>query len=164
MIVDDYDVMFMTDLVRDHEEIHVFVEHPVDDHILVNEHEDVDEDLQPLVVEVDLIDSYDGDGSDHANYDGDQFYQYDNDDICGSDDIYNNDDSYNNDAHHYHNQHEDNVDYNNEEVDRDDPIEVDAEQVYSIRVGKEPIIEDPSEDKAGTESTESEGVMVGEVA
>ena len=55
MVVDNYDVMFMTNLVRDHEEIHMFVEHPVDDPILVDEGEDIGEDVQPLAVEQDLI-------------------------------------------------------------------------------------------------------------
>ena len=50
LIVDDHDAMFMTDLVRGHEEIHVFVEHPVDDSILVNEVKDIREDVQPLAV------------------------------------------------------------------------------------------------------------------
>ena len=50
LIVDDHDAMFMTDLVRGHEEIHVFVEQPVDDSILVNEVEDIREDVQPLAV------------------------------------------------------------------------------------------------------------------
>ena len=47
--------MFMTNLVRDHEEIHMFVEHPVDDPILVDEGENIGEDVQLLVVEQDLI-------------------------------------------------------------------------------------------------------------
>ena len=55
MVVDNYDVMFMTNLVRDHEEIHMFVEHPVDDPILVDEVENIGEDVQPLAVEQDLI-------------------------------------------------------------------------------------------------------------
>ena len=55
MVVDNYDVMFMTNLVRDHEEIHMFVEHPVDDPILVDEGENIGEDVQLLVVEQDLI-------------------------------------------------------------------------------------------------------------
>nr|POE61383.1 hypothetical protein CFP56_40988 [Quercus suber]POE61384.1 hypothetical protein CFP56_40989 [Quercus suber] len=50
LIVDDHDAMFMTDLVRGHEEIHVFVEHLGDDPILVNEGEDIGEDVQPLAV------------------------------------------------------------------------------------------------------------------
>ena len=41
LIVDDDDAMFMTDLVIGHEEIHVFLEHPVDNPILVDEGEHV---------------------------------------------------------------------------------------------------------------------------
>ena len=55
MVVGNYDVMFMTNLVRGHEEIHMFVEHPVDDPILVDEGENIGEDVQPLAVEQDLI-------------------------------------------------------------------------------------------------------------
>ena len=55
LVVDNYDVMFMTNLVKGHEEIHMFVEHPVDDPILVDEGEDIGEDVQPLAVEQDLI-------------------------------------------------------------------------------------------------------------
>ena len=55
MVVDNYDVMFMKNLVRGHEEIHMFVEHPIDDPILVDEGENIGEDVQPLAVEQDLI-------------------------------------------------------------------------------------------------------------
>ena len=41
LIVNDDDVMFMTDLVIGHEKIHVFLEHPVDNPILVDEGEHV---------------------------------------------------------------------------------------------------------------------------
>ena len=51
LIVDDDDAMFMTDLVIGHEEIHVFLEHPVDNPILVDEGEHVGADVQPLAVE-----------------------------------------------------------------------------------------------------------------
>ena len=51
LIVDDDDVMFMTDLVIGHEEIHVFSKHPVDNPILVDEGEHVGADVQPLAVE-----------------------------------------------------------------------------------------------------------------
>ena len=37
LIVDDNDVMFMTNLLIGHEEIYVFLEHPVDNPILVDE-------------------------------------------------------------------------------------------------------------------------------
>ena len=43
LVVDDHDAMYMTELVNGHEEIHVYVEHPIDDPILVDEGEDVSE-------------------------------------------------------------------------------------------------------------------------
>ena len=36
LVVDDHDAMYMTELVRGHEEIQVYVEHPVDDCIIVD--------------------------------------------------------------------------------------------------------------------------------
>ena len=51
LIVDDDDVMFMTDLVIGHEEIHVFSKHPVDNPILVDEGEHVGANVQPWAVE-----------------------------------------------------------------------------------------------------------------
>ena len=45
LIVDDDNVMFMADLVIGHEEIHVFLEHPVDNPILVDEGEHVGADV-----------------------------------------------------------------------------------------------------------------------
>ena len=48
LVVDDYDAMYMTELVRGHEEIHVYVEHPVDDCIIVDKRENVGEGVQPL--------------------------------------------------------------------------------------------------------------------
>ena len=45
LVVDDHDAMFMKTLVRVHEEIHVYVEHLVDDLILVDEGEDIGEDV-----------------------------------------------------------------------------------------------------------------------
>nr|POE78249.1 hypothetical protein CFP56_62644 [Quercus suber] len=50
LIVDDDDAMFMADLVIGHEEIHVFLEHPVDNLILVDEGEHVGADVQLLAV------------------------------------------------------------------------------------------------------------------
>nr|POE45690.1 hypothetical protein CFP56_05579 [Quercus suber] len=55
LIVDDDDAMLMTDLVIGHEEIHVFLEHPVDNPILVDECEHVGADVQPLAVEQNLL-------------------------------------------------------------------------------------------------------------
>ena len=49
LIVDDDDALFMTDLVIGHEEIHVFLKHPVDNPILVDEGRHVGADVQPLV-------------------------------------------------------------------------------------------------------------------
>ena len=77
LVVNDHDAMFMENLMKGHEKIHVYVEHPVNDLILVDEWEDIGEDVQPLVVEQDLIGYYDGDGSD-----GSEFYSfYDSDDM-----------------------------------------------------------------------------------
>lgn len=57
LIMDDDDAMFMTDLVRGHGEVHVYVGHPVHDSILINgsEGQPMDlvvepEDTKPLVV------------------------------------------------------------------------------------------------------------------
>ena len=36
-------IMYMTELVKGHEEIHVYVEHPIDDPILIDEGEDISE-------------------------------------------------------------------------------------------------------------------------
>ena len=41
LVVDDHDAMYMTELVRGHEEIHVYVEHLVGDPILADEGKDV---------------------------------------------------------------------------------------------------------------------------
>ena len=43
LVVDDHDAMYMTELVKGHKEIHVYVEHPIDDPILVDEGEDISE-------------------------------------------------------------------------------------------------------------------------
>ena len=45
LIVDEDDAMFMTDLVIGHEKIHVFLKHPVDNPILVDEGEHVGADM-----------------------------------------------------------------------------------------------------------------------
>ena len=37
LIVDDSDAMYLTELVRSHHDIHVYIEHPIHDPILVNE-------------------------------------------------------------------------------------------------------------------------------
>ena len=41
LVVNDDDAMYMTELEKDYEEIHVYVEHPIDDHLLGNEGEDI---------------------------------------------------------------------------------------------------------------------------
>ena len=41
MVVNDDDDMYMRELVKGNEEIHVYVEHPIDDPLLVDEGEDV---------------------------------------------------------------------------------------------------------------------------
>ena len=41
LVVNDDDAMYMTELVKDYEEIHVYVEHPIDYPLLVDEGEDV---------------------------------------------------------------------------------------------------------------------------
>ena len=75
LVIDDHDAMYMTKLVKGYEEIHVYVEHPIDDHILVDEGEDVSKDVQPLTVEQDPIGYY-SDGSDDDDHDGDEFYNF----------------------------------------------------------------------------------------
>nr|POF24620.1 hypothetical protein CFP56_61035 [Quercus suber] len=70
LVVDDDDAMYMTELVK--EEIHVYVEHPINDHILVDEGEDVSEGMQPLAVEQGPMGYYSdySDGSDDDDHDG----------------------------------------------------------------------------------------------
>ena len=41
LVVNDDDDMYMMELVKGYEEIHVYVEHPIDDPLLVDEGEDV---------------------------------------------------------------------------------------------------------------------------
>ena len=120
LVVDDHDAMNMTELVKSHEEIHVYMEHPIDDHILVDEREDVSEGVQPLTVEQGPMGYY-SDGSDNDDHDKSDFFSF-----CDSDD----------------------QTFNNEdepiEMDANDQtfnVDVAASQVGSRRVGKEPIIE-----------------------
>ena len=42
-LVDDDETMYMIELVKDHEEIHVYVEHPIDKPIQVDKGNDVSE-------------------------------------------------------------------------------------------------------------------------
>ena len=75
LIVDDDDAVFMTDLVIGHEEIHVFLEHPVDNPILVDEGEHVGADVQPLAVEQNPLRCGSNDeGSDNSNSGSDDYY------------------------------------------------------------------------------------------
>ena len=71
VVVDD-DAICMTELVKGHEEIHVYVKHPIDDPILVDEEEDVSEGVQPLAVEQGPVGYYSdySDSSYNDNYDG----------------------------------------------------------------------------------------------
>ena len=131
LVINDDHAMFMTDLVKGHEEIHVYVEHPVDDLILVDEEEDIGEYVQPLAVEQDFISDYDGDDSEH-----------DSDDHDGSDDMYANDQTFSNE---------------DEPTNVDVPIKVAASHVGSRRVGKEPTIEHPPEIFILSDGSDSEG-------
>ena len=80
LIVDDDNVMFMADLVIGHEEIHVFLEHPVDNPILVDEGEHVGANVQPLAVEQNLLGYGSNDkGSDNSNS-GSEDYNNNNED------------------------------------------------------------------------------------
>ena len=127
LIVDYSDAMYLKKLVRGHHDIHVYIEHPIHDFILVDEGQDVGEGVQPLALEQDFIGYYDNDdGSEHDDHDGDDFYSF-----YDSDGMYGNDQTFNNEGEL--------------EVNADVPTEVAASQVGSRRVGKEPIIEHPPE-------------------
>ena len=149
LIVDNNDAMFMTYLVIGHEEIHMFLEHPVDNPILVDEFEHVGADVQPLAVEQDLLG-------------------------CGSNDDGSNDegnDNSNSGSENYNNNNEDHIEVDVEqaysrresntpmveEVDNDDVVEVDATEVYSRRAGKEPMTQHPFEDKDVVDGSDSRG-------
>ena len=127
LVVDDYDAMYMTELVTGHEEIHVYVEHPINDPILVDEGEDVSEGVQQLAMEQGPMGYY-SDGSDDDDHDGGEFYNfYDSDDMYVNDQTFNNKDE------------PTKVDANDQTFNAD----VVASQVGSRRVGKEPITEHP---------------------
>nr|POE81072.1 hypothetical protein CFP56_61672 [Quercus suber] len=140
LIVDDSDAMYLTELVRGHQDIHVYVEHPIHDPILVDEGQDVGEGVQPLALEQDFTGYYDNDDeSEHDDDDdGDEFYSfYENDDMYANDQTFNNEDEL--------------------EVNADVPTEVAASQMGSRRVGKEPIIEHPPEVFHINDSSDSVG-------
>ena len=149
LIVDDDDVIFMTDLLISHEEIQVFLEHPVDNPILVDEGEHVGADVQPLAVEQNLLgcgsndDGSNDEGSDNSNF--------------GSEDYNNNnEDHIEVDAEQAYFTRESNTPMV-EEVDNDDVVKVDATEVYFRRAGKEPMTQHPSEDNDVVNSSDSGG-------
>ena len=75
LIVDDDDAMFMTDLVIGHEEIHVFLEHTMDNPILVDKGEHVGADVQPLAMEQNPLECGSNDeGSDNSNFSSEDYY------------------------------------------------------------------------------------------
>ena len=75
---DDKDAMFMTGLVRGHGYIHVYVQHPVHDPILINNGSGVTLDL---VVELKpKPEGYNSSDGESAYEDGDDFYYGDEDD------------------------------------------------------------------------------------
>ncbi|XP_023883718.1 uncharacterized protein LOC111996006 [Quercus suber] len=122
LVVNDHDAMYMTELVKGHEEIHVYVEHPIDDPILVDEGKDVSESMQPLAVEQGLMGYY-SDGSDDDDHDGGEFFSF----------YYSDDQTFNNEDEPTE------VDANGQTFNAD----VAVSQMGSRRVGKEPIIEHP---------------------
>ena len=145
LIVNDGDAIFMTDLVINHGEIHVFLEHPMDNPILVDEGEHVGADVQPLAVKQNPL----GCGS---NDEDNNSYNEDNDEDNNS----YNEDHIEVEAEQAYSRRESNT-LMVEEVDNDDFVKVDAVEVYSRRVGKEPMTQHPSEDKDGVDSSNSEG-------
>nr|POE62461.1 hypothetical protein CFP56_26392 [Quercus suber] len=146
LIVDDDDAMFMTDLVIGHEEIHVFLEHLVDNPILVDEGEHVGADVQLLAVEQNLLE--------HGSNDDGSNDQGSDDNANGSEDYNNNNkDHIEVDAEQAYYKRESNTP---KEVD-DDDVKVDAVEVYSRRAGKEPVTQHPSEDKDVVDNSNSGG-------
>ena len=148
LIVDDDDAMFMTDLVIGYEEIHVFLEHSMDNPILVDEGEHVRADVQPLAVEQNFLGCGSNDeGSDNSNS-GSEDYNNNNED--------NNKDHIEVDVEQAYSRKESNTQMV-EEVDNDDVVEVDAADVYYRRVGKEPMTQHPSKDKDVVDGSDSGG-------
>nr|POE62023.1 hypothetical protein CFP56_56414 [Quercus suber] len=147
LIVNDDDAMFVTDLVIGHEEIHVFLEHLVDNLILVDKGEHVGADVQPLVVEQNLLG--------HGSNDDDSNDESSDNSTNGSEDYNNNnEDHIEVDAEQAYSRRESNTPMV-EEVDDDDVVEVDAAKVYSRRAGKEPVTQHPSEDKDVVDSSDN---------
>ena len=139
LVVDDDDAMFMTDLVIGHEKIHVFLEHPVDNPILVDEGELVGADVQPLAMEQNPLGCGSND-EDNNNYNED-----------------NNEDHIEVDAEQAYSRRESNTPMVEEVDNDDDVVEVEAAEVYSRRTGKEPMTQHPSEDKDVVDSSDSGG-------
>ena len=116
LIVDDDDAMLMTNLVIGHEEIHVFLKHPVYNPIVVDEGEHVGADVQPLAVEQNLLgcgsndDGSNDEGSDNSNFGGEDYNN-------------NNEDHIEVDAEQAYSTRESNTQMV-EEVDDDDVVEV----------------------------------------
>ena len=132
-VVDDDAVMFMTDLVKGYEEIHVYVEHPV--------HEPLEipvEDFEPLAaklpgsevegVDAKALDVFVSD-REYAEY-GDEEYKPDFSQFGGHD----------------------NAKFSN--VDHGEPHEVSTEQVSARRASKAPVVDDQVEE--GSEGSEDE--------
>ena len=116
LIKDDKDAMFMTTLVGGHGHIHVYVQHPVHDLILVNDGNGVTLDL---IVEPEPKHEPEPAYEEPAYEDGDDFYH-------GDDDF---------DGHQYF--------YDGDEDDRDDRDDSDVEILGCRRPGKEPVVEEP---------------------
>ena len=135
LIVGDSDAMYLTELVRSHQDIHVYVEHPIHEPILVDEGEDASEGVQPLALEQDFTGYYDND--DGSEDDGDDFYDSDSDDMYFNDQTFKNEDEF--------------------EVNVGVPTKVAASQAGSRRVGKEPITEHPPEVIDISDSSDSVG-------
>nr|POE64556.1 hypothetical protein CFP56_18841 [Quercus suber] len=126
LIKDDKDAMFMTGLVGGHGRIHVYVQHPVHDPILVNNGNGVTLDL---VVEPEPVpEGYSSSDGEPAYEDGDDFYH-------GDDDF---------NGHQYF--------YRGDKDDRDDRGRDDSNSDIEIlgyrRPGKELIVEEPQRDGA----------------
>ena len=133
LIKDDKDAMFMTTLMGGHGHIYVYVQHPVNDPILVNNGNGVTLDLvvEPKCeLEPEWYSSSDGE---LAYKDGDDFYH-------GDDDF---------DGHQYF--------YGGDEDDRGrDDSDSAVEILECKRPGKEPVVEEPQGDGAVTiDSNES---------
>ena len=126
LIKDDKDAMFMTTLVGGHGHIHVYVQHPVHDPILVNDGNGVTLDLVAEPEPELELERYNSSDRELAYKDGDDFYHGDDD----------------SDGHQYF--------YEGDEDDRDDRedrgrdySDFDVEILGCRRPGKEPIVEEP---------------------